>query len=145
MATAKKPTKTQEATKKTVDKKTVSKTITGKAGAKKPAPKAVIKPKQVKDLTSVEDTEKVDEMDIIQQLLKNSPDRMVPTVSKSDEVKPQEPVHDTPEVTQELQTPVQSKPASKPVASAPKTLSSVLSNIRNRETETTRRVFNFRK
>lgn len=145
MATAKKPTKTQEATKKTVDKKTVSKTITGKAGAKKPAPKAVIKPKQVKDLTSVEDTEKVDEMDIIQQLLKNSPDRMVPSVPKSDDVKPQEPVHDNPEVTQEPQTPMQSKPASKPVASAPKTLSSVLSNIRNRETETTRRVFNFRK
>lgn len=77
MATAKKPAKAPEA-KKPEAKKSITKSIVSKAGSKKPVPKPTIKPKQVKDLSQEPVETKENEMDILKQLLQNSPDRQIP-------------------------------------------------------------------
>jgi hypothetical protein len=145
MATAKKPAAKKPATK----------------SVKKPVPKATIKPKQVKDLSQEEPESKENEMDILKQLLKQSPDRDVPTQRKESPVA-KEPVPEVERTETGIKNVYQAyqDPESgvgmnrqerklpevpKPAAPAERTLGSILNNIKNREQPAVRRTPLFRK
>lgn len=155
MATAKKPTKTAEA-KKPSTKKTGTKSIVPKPPVKKAAPKTVIKPKQVKDLSNPEPETKESEMDILKQLLQQSPDRIntvaekpaAPVVNKTPEevverketgIKNVYQAYQDPETGVGMNRPERTIPAPAPRPTGQRTLGSILNRVRDRQEDAPRR------